>query len=258
MVKRIEHILENNIEKRWCGSCKIYLPIENFGKSKSTWDGLRPTCKECLHKQVISNKERITEYNKKYWQQTKDVQKEKSKQWREENKEKVKENMKKWLENNKEYKAQKDKEYRESHKEQYKENMKKWRYEQYQKMKRENGPEYIKYKLKTNIGRRIREILGQQKSERCIEFVGCSIDELKIHIESTFSEGMNWDNYGKWHIDHIIPCAAFDISEMKACWYYKNLQALWAKDNIIKKDSYRQEDKIEYLNFFNDTQKKLQ
>lgn len=250
MVKRIEHITEDGVEKRWCGSCKIYLSIENFGKSSSTWDGLRPTCKECLHEQVVTNKEKITEYNKIYWQRTMDKQKEKSKQWREENKEKVKENMKKWLENNREYKAQKDREYRETHKEQYNENMKKWRTEQYQKMKEENGPEFIKYKLKTNISRRIREILGQQKSERCMDYVGCSLDQLKMHIESTFSDGMSWDNYGEWHIDHIIPCAAFGIDEMKACWYYKNLQALWAKDNIIKKDNYKEEDKINYLTSF--------
>jgi hypothetical protein len=61
---------------------------------------------------------------------------------------------------------------------------------------------------------------------------------------------MTWDNYGTWHIDHRIPCAAFNILdpvEQKACFYYKNLQALWARDNVIKKDKYSEEEKSAYM-----------
>jgi reverse gyrase len=72
-----------------------------------------------------------------------------------------------------------------------------------------------------------------------LELIGCSISFLKKHLESQFKENMTWQNYGKWHIDHIIPCASFDLSkpeEQKKCFNYTNLQPLWAKDNIIKKD----------------------
>ena len=110
MVNKIEHILHDGVEERWCGKCKTFKTLESFGYSKSTWDNLRPTCKTCLYEQNIIDKERITEYNKLYWQKTKDLQSEKSKLWRIENKDKVKEDMKKWLEKNKEYKKQKDKE----------------------------------------------------------------------------------------------------------------------------------------------------
>lgn len=57
------------------------------------------------------------------------------------------------------------------------------------------------------------------------------------HLQSTFQEGMNWNNYGKWEIDHIIPCSAFDLTieeNQRKCFHYSNLQALWERDNIVK------------------------
>lgn len=74
-----------------------------------------------------------------------------------------------------------------------------------------------------------------------MELVGCSIDKLKQHLESKFTEGMSWDNYGDWHVDHIKPCASFDLSDpeqQRLCFNYKNLQPLWAADNLSKGDSY--------------------
>jgi len=69
--------------------------------------------------------------------------------------------------------------------------------------------------------------------------VGYSLDELKLHLESQFTEGMSWENYGKWHIDHIIPLSSFDIQNyddksFKKCWSLENLQPLWAEDNLKK------------------------
>lgn len=80
-----------------------------------------------------------------------------------------------------------------------------------------------------------------QKGERSIELIGCSWLFLKKYIESKFLPGMSWSNYSVhgWHIDHIIPCASFDLTkkeERLKCFHYTNLQPLWAKDNIIKKD----------------------
>jgi hypothetical protein len=52
-----------------------------------------------------------------------------------------------------------------------------------------------------------------------------------------FTEGMSWDNYGEWHIDHILPCSSFDLADIeqqKICFNYKNLQPLWAEDNLRK------------------------
>ena len=75
------------------------------------------------------------------------------------------------------------------------------------------------------------------KSAQTMELLGCSIEEVKSHLESQFTEGMTWDNHGEWHIDHIIPCASFDLTDpeqQKKCFHYTNLQPLWASENISK------------------------
>lgn len=80
---------------------------------------------------------------------------------------------------------------------------------------------------------------GAGKSESLIRLLGCSIPELRRHLETGFLPGMTWENWGRegWHIDHIIPCASFDLSDPKqqaACFHYTNLQPLWAAENIGK------------------------
>ena len=80
---------------------------------------------------------------------------------------------------------------------------------------------------------------GFYKSNKTINFLGCSPTFLKTYIESQFKDGMSWGNYGQWHIDHIKPCASFDLSkpeEQRKCFHYTNLQPLWAKDNLSKGD----------------------
>jgi hypothetical protein len=55
------------------------------------------------------------------------------------------------------------------------------------------------------------------------------------YLGDLFTEKMNWDNYGKWHVDHIIPLSSANTEEeiYKLC-HYTNLQPLWAEDNIKK------------------------
>ena len=70
-----------------------------------------------------------------------------------------------------------------------------------------------------------------------MELTGCTLEELKEHLASKFTEGMTFENYGKWHIDHILPCASFDLllpEEQPKCFHYTNLQPLWAIDNMKK------------------------
>jgi len=69
-----------------------------------------------------------------------------------------------------------------------------------------------------------------------MEYVGCTIEEFKAHIEAQFKEGMSWDNHGKWHIDHIIPLKYNNptIEETIERLHYTNTQPLWATDNIAK------------------------
>ena len=88
-----------------------------------------------------------------------------------------------------------------------------------------------------------RALKGIVKSNHTLEMIGCSALDLRDYLESKFQDGMSWENYGKygWHIDHIRPCASFDLSDPKQqeeCFHYKNLQPLWAKDNLSKGSYY--------------------
>jgi hypothetical protein len=76
-----------------------------------------------------------------------------------------------------------------------------------------------------------------KKSIRTEDLLGCSFGTLKVRLASMFVPGMTWGNYGEWHIDHIRPCASFDLTredEQRKCFHFSNLQPLWAHDNLIK------------------------
>ena len=99
-------------------------------------------------------------------------------------------------------------------------------------------------KLANSQRRRVgRALKGIVKSNHTLEMIGCSAIELKDYIESKFQYGMSWENYGRegWHVDHIRPCASFDLSDpeqQEECFHYTNLQPLWAKDNLSKGSHY--------------------
>ena len=78
---------------------------------------------------------------------------------------------------------------------------------------------------------------GVRKHRKTEELLGTNKVTARKHIESLFKPGMTWKNHGQWHIDHKIPCASFYLKcpvQQLACCYYKNLQPLWAIDNIKK------------------------
>lgn len=94
------------------------------------------------------------------------------------------------------------------------------------------------YKLRKRLRARLKlALLGGYKHGMAIQLLGCSIDEFRQHLEIRFTDGMSWDNYGEWHIDHIIPCSSFDLTkveEQKKCFHYTNQRPMWAKDNLRK------------------------
>lgn len=103
---------------------------------------------------------------------------------------------------------------------------------------------YYKNRVSMNFSRRMRKALNGLKEGHSWEsLVGYTIIDLKEHLEKQFIDGMSWDNYGKWHIDHIIPIDSFNIvslddEEFKKCWALDNLQPLWALDNIKKSNKW--------------------
>ena len=176
-------------------------------------------------KYYVNHKKEISIYDKKY---------------RQEHKEEINARCRKqYLKHKKEMRKRAQK-YRETHRELYRKSGKK----DYQKHKEERIAQKKDYnlipinKVKLHLRGRIWEVLKRNtKSATTMELTGCSTKELKQQLEKQFQVGMTWQNYGQWHIDHIKPCASFDLSkpgEQKKCFHYTNLQPLWARDNLSK------------------------
>lgn len=153
--------------------------------------------------------------------------KEYHKAYQSKNKEKMREKQNKWFQNNKEL-----------------------QYERVKQFKKLN-PDKVKLRLQkplVKIANRIRTRLwhavkGGTVSGSAVRDLGCTIEELKVHLESQFQPGMSWDNWTTdgWHIDHIVPLCSFDLTDpeqlKKAC-HYTNLQPMWAEDNLKKGRRY--------------------
>jgi hypothetical protein len=96
----------------------------------------------------------------------------------------------------------------------------------------------IQFKLSAVLRTRLAVAVRQnRKVGSAISDLGCSIFELKIYLEKQFKDGMTWDNYGLWHIDHRKPLAKFDLTnrqQLLEAVHYTNLQPLWAYDNQHK------------------------
>lgn len=206
--------------------CNVEKPYSNFGKSKYS-DGYRARCNECRNTYE-------TPMNQKN-------NAEKIKAYREKNKEKFNEASKNYYHSNPEYFEK----YRSENKDHYK----KWRQDnkdlvnEYRKNKLKSD---INFKIKAYLRTRLSTLIKRNKTNKVdstLKLLGCSLKDFKTYLQSKFTLGMSWENYGKfgWHIDHIKPCASFDLTkeeDQRKCFHYTNLQPLWAKDNLKKGASH--------------------
>jgi len=98
--------------------------------------------------------------------------------------------------------------------------------------------------LSSIVRKRVYEALKHNKELSSKEYLGCDVETLKNHIENQFTEGMSWDIYGQFHIDHIIPLKYKQdgkdptIEEVIARLHYTNTQPMWASENIAKGNRY--------------------
>lgn len=96
----------------------------------------------------------------------------------------------------------------------------------------------MKYRLHARMNMAIKKAKSN-KAYNTEHLLGCNIQSFLQYIARLFKPGMDWNNRRLWHIDHILPCASFDLtnpSEQIKCFHYTNLQPLWAMDNLIKGD----------------------
>ena len=107
----------------------------------------------------------------------------------------------------------------------------------YEKKRKKIDPEFKLVKtLRSRLGYALKS-QNAKKNNTTMELIGCSINFLKGYLEAKFQDGMSWENHGEWHIDHIKPCCSYNLldkDEQKKCFHYKNLQPLWATENLSK------------------------
>ena len=156
---------------------------------------------------------------------------------------------KKYYESNKQKISEYYSEWREDKKEHLKEYQKKWReknIDKIRKVKRDyerNRKHYDPtYKLIANFRTAIYTVLKENNMDKYghyFDILRYSPEELVVHLENQFTEGMEWDNYGEWHVDHRLPITSFKFKEVgdnefMRCWELNNLQPMWGDENISK------------------------
>lgn len=235
-----------------CTSCKQSKVITDFHKNKSTKDGLNYSCKLCV-KEYYELSKKQTEEDKQKIKEEKIKEKEEkkilptSKVCKKCKTEKIidlfggsgynsvckecinaaaREYERKRREANvkpsKRYKAAKKIRNREGRRKRYAED-----------------PLFALSSRIRNIVSKAFRKMGYSKTSKTNEILGCSFEELKLHIESQFIEGMSWENRSRWHIDHKVPISwGKTEEEIIALNHYSNLKPMWALDNILKNNKY--------------------
>lgn len=180
----------------------------------------------------INNKEKSSKQNKDYYFKNHDKELERKRKWRKDNPDYFKNKYQQNIIEDKKY----SRDYRNSNLDKVRKKSR-----EYHKKRKECDP---LYRLIGNLRRRLNLSLKDiSKSSKTLNLIGCSSIELRSHLQSLFLPGMSWSNYGKkgWHVDHIKPCASFNLSDsdqQKLCFHYTNLQPLWETDNLSKNSIY--------------------
>lgn len=189
---------------KYCPKCNKNKDETEFFKCKTYKDGLYYICKECsmIAKMRYKQSEKGKEAEKKYRQSEKGrILQKKTRQKRQENGAEALRSKKRYQDEN--------------------------------------------YRVSMLYMNRLYKALNvpPAKPDKCnwyqslIKVLGCTVEELKQHLESQFRDGMSWNNYGGktgWQVDHIIPRSYFNLIDeyqLRICFNYRNLQPLWASEN---------------------------
>jgi len=236
-----EQIFSDRKQFKFCSKCKIEKEYCFFPFRKGKPDSW---CKACYITNVRHysnlNKEKIALRKKEYALKNKEHIAKKLKEYALKNKEHIAKQQKEYVFKNKETKIQYDKLYYSLNKSKKLNQNKVWR-----KNKKQTDSNF---RFKCNISKQFWMVLSNgkgkngKKTTEILNCLGYTLNDLKLHLKNKFLEGMSWDNYGKWHLDHIKPVCSFNFSsiqdeDFKLCWALENLQPLWAVDNLKKVSS---------------------
>ena len=232
---RVENIEYNTRDEKiseglkTCETCKKEQNLNNFYICSTGWINSR--CKKCEIKNrkeyYNQNREIISEKGKIYHVKNKDIKLAKHKVYYEKNKKEI---------NRKNHEANKERE-------------------------KTDIPYRLRKRYKNLLHSALKKQGFSKNGRSCKDFIGCSFEDFKKHIEAQFESWMNWDNYGKegWHLGHIQPCELFDLSDekqVKSCFHFFNIKPQFWRDNISRQDflpdgrrarDLTNEQKLEYL-----------
>ncbi len=184
-----------------CTKCNEEKPLSEFHKNHTNKvDGHNWSCKSCIkeYQNQPEVKARLKQNRKRYFSDNRERERESNRKWRENN-------LERWRKQRNEYYAK----------------------------RRKVDPAY---RLSTNLRNRLNKVV-KHRSKSALKLTGCDIHFLVAYLEDQFKDGMSWDNYGEWHIDHIKPLCSFNLedeNEQLICFHYSNLQPLWAIENLRK------------------------
>lgn len=185
--------------KKRCTKCSEVKEFKDFVPQKTGFMGFKAQCKTCDLK-----------YDKAYQAQTKSrAERDKTPKSIQYRKDYISKNKDWWREYEREY-------------------------------KNSRRQEDMFFRIKGNLSCRLSDLIQNRGlGQRTVELLGCDRNVFLNHLESQFTEGMTWENYGLkgWHVDHIIPLSSFDLTnedEVKKACHYTNLQPLWWQDNLEK------------------------
>lgn len=213
-------------DRKRCSRCKkIKLKEGAFSRNKTRKDGYANQCKAChnisntesydRHKEVILPKKKV--YRTKRYQ---------TQEWKD------------YVAGRKEHKAELDRVYAHDNRDTIQPRKNAWLRDRYAT----DPAERVRRRVARLIQHNLKK--GTKAGRTLKSLVGWTAQELKVHLESLFTDGMSWEAFmrGEIHIDHIIPVAVFncptpDHLDFKRCWALSNLQPLWAIDNMSKSDT---------------------
>lgn len=244
-----------DIYHKICTKCKLVKPLSEFHKHKASKDGHRCHCKDCRRQSNIDNLEYIKDYRKKNSEKIKNNKKE----YRKNNKEKISlaakdyyirtvDDRKKYSKSYRLKNIDKIKEREKNKRSMYKDELNRIQRERRNSNKEHTNAQAREYQKKRrqspvirlgmNISRSLRRALthnGLIKKSSITDIIGCSMEAFKLHIEQHFDLGMSFDNYGEWHLDHIIPISfGKNYEEIILLNHYTNFRPLWKAENISK------------------------
>lgn len=201
-----------------CAKCFCEKPVtEYYSGEKRT----RTDCKSCCRASALQRYQKNVIKNRAT-----------ARAWKSKNPARTKELFRNWREKNLEKELIRGRVYKKQNRQRLRIKQKEWLCR--------SGEKQLQCRLAINLRTRINIALkSATKSAPLASLLGCTVPELKLHLEKQFAPGMTWDNHSRtgWHMDHIKPCASFDLkdpAQQHVCFHFSNLQPLWAIKNLQK------------------------